>query len=153
MSKTGPRPLASVRAMTDRTTTPAALELTAEFEVTGWNETPYDEPAEGPKLTRAVVRKRFHGALEGDSVTELLTAQGPDGRGYVASERYTGTIDGRRGTVVFQHGGLETGGVPVTFGSIVPGSGTGELAGLAGTVTYVHDDTGARVTLAVTRPG
>jgi len=130
----------------------AATELIAEFEVTSWDETTYDQPAEGPQLTRAVVRKTFRGALVGDSVTEVLTAQGPGGRGYVASERYTGTIDGRQGTIVFQHGALDDGGVPATFGNIVPGSGTGELAGLAGQVTYRHTESGATVTLAVTRP-
>ena len=55
-----------------------------------------------------------------ESVAELLTAGGPDGRGYVASERFTGTIDGRHGTVVFQHSGLDDGDRPRTFGRARP---------------------------------
>ena len=121
--------------------------ITAEFEVTGWDQSLYDEPEDGPAMGRATVRKTFRGAVDGASVAELLTAGGDSGRGYVASERFTGTIDGRKGSVVFLHGGLDDGAAPFTFGHILPGSGTGELTGLAGELTYVHDDSGARVTL------
>src|SRR5262245_58341951 len=117
-----------------------AKTITGELEVTGWDQSTYDEPAEGSALGRATVRKTFRGAVEGTSVAELLTAGDERGRGYVASERFTGTIDGRKGTVVVQHGGLDDGRTPFTYGHIVPGSGTGELAGLAGEVTYAHDE-------------
>ncbi|HZV73211.1 MAG TPA: DUF3224 domain-containing protein [Conexibacter sp.] len=123
--------------------------VTATFEITDWDERPYDEPADGPRLTRATVRKRFSGALEGTSVAELLTAQGDDGRGYVASERVDGVIDGRGGTFVLQHGGVAGDATSRTFGHVVPGSGTGELSGLTGEVTYAHDETGARLTLSL----
>ncbi|WP_191843935.1 DUF3224 domain-containing protein [Catellatospora chokoriensis] len=126
-----------------------ARTLTAEFEVTGWDPSVYDEPAEGPALARVTVRKNFRGAVDGASVAEVLTAAGPDGRGYVASERFTGSIDGRAGTVVFQHWGLDDGNDPRTFGHIVAGSGTGQLVGLAGEITLVHDEAGARVTLVL----
>jgi hypothetical protein len=128
------------------------LTVRAEFEITGWDESVYDEPAEGPKLTRATVRKTFHGRMAGTSVAEVLTSQGPGGNGYLASERFTGTIDGRHGTVVLQHGGVDGGGSTHTFGHIVAGSGTGELTGLAGDVTYAHDESGARVTLTLRAP-
>ncbi len=131
---------------TDNTTN---RELTGDFEVTGWDEIAYDEPAEGPKLTRATVRKTFRGVIDGSSVAELLTTQGGNGSGYVASERFSGSIDGRHGTVVFQHGGLDDGNAPRTFGGVVPGSGTAELQGLAGEITYAHDAAGARVTLTL----
>ncbi|GAA2588270.1 DUF3224 domain-containing protein [Dactylosporangium fulvum] len=124
-------------------------EITAEFEVTGWDQSVYDEPGEGPAMARATVRKTFRGGIEGVSVAELLTAGDADGRGYVASERFTGTINGRRGTVVYQHGGLDDGRAPYTFGHIVPGSGTAELVGLAGEITFAHDESGARVTLVL----
>ena len=127
----------------------AVGEVVGEFEVTRWEEAPYDEPADGPRLTRVTVHKTFRGAIDGTSIAELLTAQGGDGRGYVASERFTGSIAGRQGTVVFQHGGLDDGHTPTTCGQVVPGSGTGDLAGLAGSVSYAHDDSGARVTLVL----
>jgi hypothetical protein len=128
--------------MTDDTLT----TTTASFEITAFDDTIYDDPPEGPKLSRVTIGKRFSGALEGTSVTEMLAAGGDGGRGYVASERVTGTLDGRAGTFVMQHGGLDDGGDLRQFGSIVPGSGTGELRGLRGDVLYVHDDSGARVT-------
>jgi hypothetical protein len=115
--------------------------ITATFEITGWDETRYDEPAEGPPLARATVRKRFSGPLEGTSVAELLTA---GKEGYLASERVDGALDGRRGTFVLQHGGIDGG---VVFGHVVPESGTGELRGLRGEAVFAHDGDGARVTL------
>lgn len=124
-------------------------EFTATFEITGWDENTYDEPAEGPKLTRATVHKTFHGDLEGTSVTEMLTAQGDGGRGYLASERFEGTISGLHGTVVFQHSGLDDGHALGSFGNVVPGSGTGGLAGTSGELRYVHDETGATVSLVL----
>lgn len=111
---------------------------TASFDVTGWEQAPYAEPDHGPTLARATVRKTFRGGLQGESVAELLMCQADPkdlgaGAGYVASERFVGTLDGKSGTFVLQHGGLTGAGAPQTFGNIVPGSGTGELAGLLGT--------------------
>ena len=78
------------------------------------------------------IRKTYRGAIQGHGVAEVLTSQGPDGSGYVASERIEGTLDGRLGTFVIQHGGLADRNGQSTFGAIVPGSGTGELASLSG---------------------
>ena len=124
--------------------------VTAAFEITGWDGTTYEEPAEGPKLTRATIHKRFSGPIEGSSVTELLTAQGEAGSGYVASERIEGTLEGRGGTFVLQHGGIGDESEQRAFGHVVPGSGTGELRGLRGTAVYAHDEDGARLTLSFT---
>ena len=122
--------------------------ITAPFEITGWDETTYDQPGEGPKLTRGTVRKTFTGGgLEGTSVAELLTAHGEEGRGYLASERVEGVLEGRRGTFVLQHGGVGDATEQRAFGHVVPGSGTGELRGLRGEAVYAHDEAGARVTL------
>jgi hypothetical protein len=109
------------------------MSITASFEITGWDETTYDAPEEGPPLVRASVRKRFSGPLEGTSTAEVLIA----GReGYLASERVDGALEGRRGTFVIQHGGVGD----RAFGHIVPGSGTGELHGLSGEAVFAHDD-------------
>jgi hypothetical protein len=118
--------------------------IVVPFEITHFEQTPYDEPAEGPPMTRGTVRKRFTGRLEGTSSTEMLTV---GQAGYVASERVEGTLDGRRGTFALQHGGVDDEGGQRAFGHVVPGSGTGELAGLRGDVAYAHDEAGARLTL------
>jgi len=125
------------------------MQITATFEITGWEETVYDEREDGPPLARATVRKRFSGPLEGTSVAEVLLA---GQAGYLASERVEGMLEGRHGTFVLQHGGIadETG--QHAFGQIVPGSGTGALRGLRGEAAFAHDDSGARLTLRYTLP-
>jgi hypothetical protein len=107
------------------------MKLEATFEITGWEQAPYDEPGDGPPLTRATVRKRYGGALEGESVAELLTC---GELAYIANERVTGALDGREGTFVLQHGAWEGG----QWGFVVPGSGTGALAGLRGEARLDH---------------
>ena len=37
----------------------------ATFKIISWDEEPFDEPEDGPKLTRAHVKKSFHGHLSG----------------------------------------------------------------------------------------
>ncbi|MGJ7909222.1 DUF3224 domain-containing protein [Actinopolyspora sp. H202] len=109
------------------------------FEVLEWDESVYDEPAEGPKLSRISIRKRYRGALDGMGTGVVLTAGGASGGGYVISERFEGTLDGRQGTFVLQHGGLADGTEQRTYGTIVPTSGTGELTGVASSsVEFEH---------------
>jgi len=78
--------------------------------------------------------KRFHGDLVGTSRGQMLTA-GTDVKGsagYVAVERVTGALQGRSGTFALQHSGTMTRGAPELTITVVPDSGTGELAGLEG---------------------
>lgn len=118
------------------------------FAVTSWDATPIDEPAEGTPQGRVTVGKTFTGELDGTSIAELLTCQGPEGAGYVATERITGTLHGHAGTFVVQHGGLMEGETVLEqFGWIIPGSGTGALKGLTGTCRYTHDASGATLLL------
>jgi hypothetical protein len=143
MSKTRLAAARSVARMTDATQT----TVTIPFEITGWDEQAYDTPADGPPLAMTTVRKRFDGALSGTSVARVLTAQGEGGAGYVASERVEGTLEGRTGTFVLQHAAVGDADGAEQYGHVVPGSATGDLAGLRGTCLYAHDDDGARVTL------
>ena len=120
-------------------------QITASFEIKSWDQEPYDD---GPTtLSRAQVHKAFTGALTGSSTAQLLLAEAQDGRGYVASELVDGVLDGRSGTFVIQHGGVADGDESRSFGHVVPGSGTGELAGLRGEAAFAHDEQGARLTL------
>ncbi|CAM3596020.1 DUF3224 domain-containing protein [Corallococcus sp. ZKHCc1 1396] len=81
--------------------------------------------------------KRYHGALEATSQGQMLAVRTPvDGSaGYVAMERVTGTLEGRSGTFALQHSGTMTRGAPQLVITVVPDSGTGELVGLAGSMT------------------
>jgi hypothetical protein len=53
--------------------------------------------------------------------------------GYVALEVFQGDIDGRAGTVVLQQFGSMNGETTLYY-EFAPGSGSGELAGLLGTI-------------------
>ncbi len=97
---------------------------------------PDNKEAESANLGRMSIDKQFHGDLEGTSKGEMLSA-GPDAKGsgaYVALERVTGTLNGRSGTFVLQHKGTMTRGVPELSVTVVPDSGTGNLAGIAGSM-------------------
>lgn len=110
----------------------------SSFTITRWDETTWD-PA-GPALGRVLVEKSYTGVLEGAGRAELTTCQPSEGQaGYVATERFTGTFEGRSGTFVMQHGGIVSAGGARTFGHVVPGSGTGDLAGIAGEVRLEHE--------------
>ena len=90
-------------------------------------------PADG--VGRYGFDKQIHGDLEGTSKGEMLTAgdlkQGM--AGYVAMEVVTGTLNGKKGTFVFQHTAtMDKTGQKMSI-VITPGSGTGELKGIAGT--------------------
>jgi hypothetical protein len=103
------------------------------FEVTVKPETT-DDKAEGVPVGRMSLEKQFHGDLEGTSKGEMLTA-GTGGKGsgaYVAIERVSGTLQGRTGTFILQHRGIMTRGAAELTITVVPDSGTGQLAGLTG---------------------
>lgn len=112
----------------------------AAFTVHDWTPAVYDAPEGGPALTRVSLRKVFTGDLVGESVGEGLFCgmNAPaDGAGYLVSERVTGRLDGHEGTFVMQHGGIAAPGeAPRSFGSIVPGSGTGGFTGMRGEVEF-----------------
>lgn len=93
-----------------------------------------DDNTESATLGRTSIDKQFHGDLVGISKGEMLTAiTGVEGSaGYVAIERVSGTLHGRSGTFVLQHSGTMTHGEPHLIITVVPDSGTDQLAGLAG---------------------
>ena len=100
-----------------------------------------DEQAGQATLGRFLLDKQFHGDLEGSSKGEMLTAGRLEGSaGYVAIERVIGTLHGRGGSFVLQHAGtMSAGGLDLSI-TVVPDTGTGELAGLAGKLTIVIAD-------------
>ena len=95
-------------------------------------------------LGRMALDKVMRGALEATSHGEMLTAatEVEGSAGYVAIERVTGTLHGRAGSFTWQHLGVMTRGVGEMSITVVPDSGTGELAGLAGRLT-IHNVDGA----------
>jgi hypothetical protein len=103
------------------------------FEVQVTPQSP-EEGIGDPTLGRLALDKQFSGGLEATSKGQMLATQGEiaGSAGYVAMERVTGTLDGMKGTFALQHSGTMTRGEPRLSVTVVPDSGTGELAGLAG---------------------
>lgn len=95
-----------------------------------------DEKAGDRAIGRMLIDKQFHGGLEGTSKGEMLASMSTvkGSGGYVAMERVQGTLDGRNGTFVLQHIGTMKRGEPSLNVTVVPDSGTGELAGLEGSM-------------------
>ena len=52
--------------------------------------------------------------------------------GYVAMEKVTATLQGRKGTFVLQHTATMTRGTPEMSSTVVPDSGNDQLVGLTG---------------------
>jgi Protein of unknown function (DUF3224) len=97
------------------------------------------DKAEGSTLARYSLDKLYHGDLEGTSKGTMLTA-GTDVKGsagYVAMERVTGSLQGRSGSFVLQHSGTLARGEPQQSITVVPDSGTGQLAGITGKMTVI----------------
>ena len=106
---------------------------TAVITVHKYEPSAYDEPAEGPALTRIHVEESFSGDITGDGVVEFLQAARADGSAsFVGIERVTGQIGGQQGTFLLQDAGIVAGNIVSGDWFVIPRSGTGELAGLRG---------------------
>jgi len=103
------------------------------FAIKSWDEKPYNEGQDLPRLTRASVTKTFSGDLEGEGVVEYLMMYRSDGSAtFVGLERVVGRIDGKAGTFVLQRTGVFENGLAKESYSVIAGSATGELRGLKG---------------------
>jgi putative intracellular protease/amidase len=80
------------------------------------------------------VEESFSGDISGDGVVEFLQAARADGSAsFVGIERVTGTVAGRSGTFLLQDAGTVQDNIVSGDWFVIPGSGTGGLAGLHGT--------------------
>jgi len=105
----------------------------ARFAIKSWDEKPYSEGQDQPKLTRASVAKSYTGDIEGDGNVEYLMMYRSDGTAaFVGLERIVGRVGGRAGSFVLQRTGVFEGGQAKESYSVIPGSATGELQGLQG---------------------
>jgi len=117
------------------------MHATGPFEV---KLAPQDDKID-PSLGRMTIDKQFHGDLEATSKGQMLTGgtagTNPKGSGvYVAVEKVTGTLHGRTGSFILYHTGIMTQGKPELSINVVPDSGTGQLAGIAGKMNIIIKD-------------
>ena len=121
----------------------------AVVTITGksWEEKRIAETDAVHAVASAVFTASYEGDLTGESTCGLLISYldgdpddphslvGP----YTGYEHVRGTLDGRTGAFVLAVRGDHSGGVARTDVTVVPGSGTGELAGLRGEGHYSAD--------------
>jgi hypothetical protein len=100
------------------------------------------EQSADPKLGRMSIAKQYHGDLEATAKGEMLTAgsEMKESGVYVAVERVTGTLQGRRGSFSMHHTGIMNRGTPELKITVVPDSGTDQLKGLTGQMTIKIDN-------------
>lgn len=102
------------------------------FKIDSWDEQPYAD-----KLSRAQVKATYSGDIEGQGETEWLMCYREDKTAdFVGFQRIVGDLGGRSGSFVLQSTGAFDGKEATGPLAIVEGSGTGELAGIAGTGTF-----------------
>lgn len=130
-------------------------QLTFPFQVTVWDLKSYDETPEHPALSRGTVKKSFDGdEVKGESAGEILMFSSADGSAaYTVLDKFTVELSGRTGSFVAIHGATHTPGeTSRALGKILGGSGTGELAGIGGTIEFTQDETGKNITLDYNLP-
>lgn len=106
------------------------------FETQTTPHPPHDT-AEGAVLARMTIAKTFAGDLVGTGAVEMIAARTAitGSAGYVAIERVSAVLHGKAGTFVLQHSGtMDRGAMSLTV-TVVPDSGTGELAGISGSMS------------------
>jgi hypothetical protein len=105
----------------------------ARFAIKNWDEKPYSEGQDLPRLTRASVTKTFTGDIEGEGHVEYLMMYRNDGSAtFDGLERVVGRIGSKSGTFVLQRLGVFESGQAKESYSVIPGSATGDLRGLRG---------------------
>ena len=105
---------------------------TSTATVASWDEKPYDEAPDTSGTAEAHITYTYEGALTGEGRARLLMAYSGQEAEFVGMERLTATLDGRSGTFVTSQTGSFHDGVARWTWQVVPGTATGELAGLRG---------------------
>lgn len=102
------------------------------FDVT---VTPHETPSDSP-VGRMRLHKQFHGDLDAIATGEMIATSEPltSAAVYVAIDRVSGTLHGRSGSFLLAHRGTMTPDQQQLSVIVVPGSGTGQLTGLSGSL-------------------
>lgn len=109
---------------------PTLAPATATFRIDSWDAEDLLE-AGGRSFSRATVKKTFTGDIEGTSIAWLVMSMaGDEGAEYVALETLDVSVHGRAGRFVLLH--QAAGDPDLVRWTVAPGSGTGELEGIAG---------------------
>ena len=123
--------------------------ITIPFKVTVWDLKSYDETTDHPALSRGTVKKSFDGEMSGESAGEILMYAAADGSAaYTVLDKFSAAIEGRSGTFIALHGATHSPKeTSRALGTILHNSGTGELAGISGTIEFVSGENGKNIIL------
>jgi Protein of unknown function (DUF3224) len=116
---------------------------------------PVDAYTDAATMGRMTIDKQFTGDIIATSKGQMLTGMGntKGSAAYVAMERVTGTVHGKRGSFVLHHTGVMASGAQSLTITIAPDSGTDELTGISGSMTLVIEGKVHDYDLAYTLPG
>lgn len=111
------------------------------FDVKLTPQPPDNDPAREAKIGRMSLDKKYHGELDGVGKGEFMGVNDPalKSAAYVAMERVTGTLKGKRGSFVLQHSGKMDRGELSYAITVVPDTGTDELQGIKGTLSIINE--------------
>jgi hypothetical protein len=116
----------------------STAQATGTLKSTDWKVEPYAELEGAFKLTCDRAAHLFHGDIEGEGTVFYLNCYSADNAAtYFGYERVVGRLAGRSGSFVLESRGAFEGTAATTDWTVVPGSGTDELAGLRGQGTWV----------------
>ena len=137
--------LLTTLAFTQTQTTPEIKTMTQH--ATGAFDVKISPPAptdSGSGASRFSGAKQYHGDLEASGQADMLGSGDPKSgnAGIVGIEKVTGKLNGRSGSFVLQHSGRMTGGAQEYSVTVIPGSGTDELTGIAGNMKIRIEDGG-----------
>ena len=118
------------------------MRVSGTFDVKLEPQKPDNAPAQGAGIGRVSIDKQYHGGLEGTSQGEMLAyGDGTRSGAYVAIERFSGTVNGRKGSFALVHRSNMSNGVPERWEILViPDSGTEALTGIAGELRIIFKD-------------
>jgi hypothetical protein len=107
------------------------------FNITEWNEDPYQQLDGGAKLTRARVSQSYQGGITGIGVVDFIMFHRADGTArFAGMELITAAVAGRSAAFIIQHAGTYDYNGACRFWPIVSGSGTDGLTGIFGAGSY-----------------
>jgi hypothetical protein len=118
-------------------------KLEGVFQITGWDESPYQENDDGSKWSHAKIKQTYSGSIEGSSdVQYLMSYQSPASAVFVGHEIITANIVGKSGSFVLQHNGTFENGVAKSSFQVVSGSAKGDYVDLEGGGSFESTENG-----------
>ncbi len=107
----------------------------ATFKVTSWDEQEVSKPTDGPIIKRTKITKTYTGDMVGESTVEyIMVYTSPADATIYGIEQFIGTIDGKKGSFLFEDIGIFENNILTSELNVINNSGTDQLKGLTGTI-------------------